>query len=94
MAAETLIVYYSWSGNSEKLAKNLHQAIIGSDLFKIVTKRKYSASFFLAAFQAGREKRKHARPEIEGGIAGKKCPNMKGSYLSTLYGTVPALCAC
>lgn len=72
MAAETLIVYYSWSGNSEKLAKNLHQAIIGSDLFKIVTKRKYSASFFLAAFQAGREKRKHARPEIEGGIAGKK----------------------
>lgn len=72
MAADTLIVYYSWSGKSEKLAKNLNEALIGSDIFKIRTKRKYSTSFFIACFQAGREKRKKARPEIMDSIAGKK----------------------
>ncbi len=72
MASDTLIVYYSWSGNSEKLAKNLNEAIFSSDIFKIRTKRKYSTSFFVAAFQAGREKRKKTRPEIIETVSGKK----------------------
>ena len=55
MAGKNLILYYSWSGNTTKMAK-LIQEKVGGDLFEIKTVKPYSSAYALCVAQAGKEK--------------------------------------
>ena len=52
---KTLIVYFSWSGNSEYIA-NLLKNELKTDIFRIQTVKKYSTSYAVAVAQAGKER--------------------------------------
>lgn len=66
-AAETtsksLVVYFSWSGNTENVAKSI-QAQTNSDLFEIVPKTPYSDDYNTVVDLAQEEQKNNARPEI------------------------------
>lgn len=52
---EILIVYFTWSGNSQYIA-NLLKEELKADIFQIQTVKKYSNSYVVAAAQAGKER--------------------------------------
>ena len=66
-AAETtsksLVVYFSWSGNTENVAKSI-QTQTNSDLFGIVPKTPYSDDYNTVVDLAQEEQKNNARPEI------------------------------
>lgn len=66
-AAETtsksLVVYFSWSGNTENVAKSI-QTQTNSDLFEIVPKTPYSDDYNTVVDLAQEEQKNNARPEI------------------------------
>lgn len=64
----SLVVYFSWSGNTEKVAKSI-QRQAGSDLFEIVSKTPYSTDYNTVVSDAKAEQQRGARPEIDGSIA-------------------------
>lgn len=70
--ADTLIAYFSWGGKSAALASKLHNAIDGSDVYHIITQRRYSGSFFITVGQALREKKHDARPALKVQLSGKQ----------------------
>ena len=55
MAAKNLILFYSWSGNTAKMAKMIQEKV-GGDLFAVKTVKPYSAKYALCVAQAGKEK--------------------------------------
>ena len=55
MAAKNLILFYSWSGNTAKLAKMIQEKV-GGDLFEIKAQKPYSNKYALCIAQAGKEK--------------------------------------
>ncbi len=61
---KVLIVYYSYSGNTEFIAKKI-QAKTGGDLFKIETEKPYPASYNEVVEQAKQEKAEDYRPKIK-----------------------------
>lgn len=60
---KSLVVYFSWSGNTEKVAKSV-QAQTGSDIFEIVPQTPYSTDYNTVVADAKVEQQNHARPEI------------------------------
>ena len=66
-AAKSLVVYFSWSGNTEKVAKSI-QSQTGSDIFEIVPETPYSDDYDTEVDQAKDEQRKDARPAIRDSI--------------------------
>ncbi len=50
-AAKSLVVYFSWSGNTEKVAKSI-QSQTGSDIFEIVPETPYSDDYDTVVDQA------------------------------------------
>ena len=66
-AAKSLVVYFSWSGNTEKVAKSI-QSQTGSDIFEIVPETPYSDDYDTVVDQAKDEQRKDARPAIRDSI--------------------------
>ena len=66
-AAKPLVVYFSWSGNTEKVAKSI-QSQTGSDIFEIVPETPYSDDYDTVVDQAKDEQRKDARPAIRDSI--------------------------
>ncbi len=65
--AKSLVVYFSWSGNTEKVAKSI-QSQTGSDIFEIVPKTAYSEDYNTVVADAKTEQQNNARPEISGTI--------------------------
>lgn len=65
--AKSLVVYFSWSGNTEKVAKSI-QNQTGSDIFEIVPKTPYSTDYNTVVDNAKAEQQKNARPEIKDSI--------------------------
>lgn len=65
--AKSLVVYFSWSGHTEKVAKSI-QNQTGSDIFEIVPKTPYSTDYNTVVDDAKVEQRNHARPEIKESI--------------------------
>lgn len=65
---KSLVVYFSWSGNTEKVAKSI-QSQTGSDIFKIVPKTPYSTDYNTVVDDAKVEQQNNARPEIKDSIA-------------------------
>lgn len=66
-AAKSLIVYFSWSGNTETVAKSI-QSMTDSDIFEIVPKTPYNSEYNTLTNDAKAEQQNNARPEIAGSI--------------------------
>lgn len=67
-AKETsLIVYFSWSGNTELVAQEI-QTQTGADIFEIVPAVPYSDDYNTVVDLAQKEQKENARPEIENTI--------------------------
>lgn len=63
----SLIVYFSWSGNTELVAQEI-QAQTGADIFEIVPAVPYSDDYNTVVDLAQKEQKENARPEIENTI--------------------------
>lgn len=66
-AAKSLVVYFSWSGNTENVAKSI-QSQTDSDIFEIVPSTPYSGDYDTVVDLAQEEQRNNARPAISGNI--------------------------
>ena len=60
---KTLIAYFSWSGNTENVAKNIAEAT-GFELFEIKTAKAYSEDYDAVLDLAKKEQNRNARPEL------------------------------
>lgn len=62
-----IVVYFSWSGNTEAVAKEI-QNQTGADIFKIIPVKAYSSNYNEVVDYAKKEQGENARPEISGKI--------------------------
>ena len=62
--ANTLIVYFSWSGNTRGIARLLHEKI-GGNLVEIEQVTPYSKDYNTCLDQARRDQERAARPELK-----------------------------
>lgn len=62
--SKILVAYFSWSGNTEKIAKMIAEDT-GADLFKIETKTAYTDDYDTLVDQAQQEQKDDARPELK-----------------------------
>lgn len=65
--SKSLVVYFSWSGNTENVAKSI-QSQTGSDIFEIIPATPYSDDYDTVVDLAQEEQRNNARPAISGSI--------------------------
>ncbi len=65
--SRSLVVYFSWSGNTRNVAESVQQQT-GSDMFEIVPKTPYSTDYDTVVDDAKVEQQNNARPEIASGI--------------------------
>ena len=65
--AKSLVVYFSWSGNTENVAKSI-QSQMDSDIFEIIPATPYSDDYDTVVDLAQEEQRNNARPAISGSI--------------------------
>ena len=63
--SKSLVVYFSWSGNTENVAKSI-QSQTDSDIFEIVPATPYSDDYDTVVDLAQEEQRNNARPAISG----------------------------
>ncbi len=66
--SDTLIAYFSWSGNTRGIARLLHQKI-GGDLVEIEPVTPYSENYNTCLDQAKRDQERAARPKLKTRIA-------------------------
>lgn len=64
---KSLVVYFSWSGNTENVAKSI-QKQTSSDIFEIVPTEPYSDNYDTVLILAQEEQRNNARPAISNNI--------------------------
>ena len=62
-SGKTLIVFFSWSGNTRGIAKEI-QKQTGADLFEITLVHPYSTNYNTVLMEAQEDQHKNARPEI------------------------------
>lgn len=74
-----LVAYYSWSGVTEKAAREIAAAVKG-DTYQIVPQDSYPSVYALCVAKAGMEKARDARPPIAGEL-----PDT-GSYTKIVVG--------
>ena len=65
--SKSLIVYFSWSGNTENVAKSI-QTQTAADIFEILPTTPYSDDYDTVVDLAQEEQRNDARPAISGNI--------------------------
>ena len=65
---KTLIIFYSWSGNTKGIATQIHQKI-GGDLVELELVRPYSSNYNTCLDEAKRDMERGARPELKTKIA-------------------------
>jgi len=61
------VAYFSWSGNTRKIANQIHQ-VVGGDLFEIVSVDKYPIDYDETVEQARKELEADYRPELVSNI--------------------------
>lgn len=66
-ADKTLIVYFSWGGNTRSIAREI-QSQTGADIFEITLKNPYSTNYNTVLDEAQRDQNIQARPEINGQV--------------------------
>lgn len=64
---KVLVAYFSWSGNTEKLARQI-QELTGGDLFRIETVKDYPEEYRPCTEYAKKEKEADARPALIGKV--------------------------
>lgn len=64
---DSLVVYFSWSGNTESVAQEI-QLQTGADIFEILPASPYGDDYNQLADQAQAEQKEQARPEISNTI--------------------------
>lgn len=62
--SKSLVVYFSWSGNTENVAREI-QSQTGADIFEIVPETAYSTDYDTVVDKAQQEQRENARPAIK-----------------------------
>ena len=65
--SKSLVVYFSWSGNTENVAKSI-QSQTDSDIFEIIPATPYSDDYDTVLDSAQEEQQNNARPAISGSI--------------------------
>ncbi len=65
--SKSLVVYFSWSGNTENVAKSI-QSQTDSDIFEIVPVTPYSDDYDTVVDLAQEEQKNNTRPAISGNI--------------------------
>lgn len=66
-SGKTLIVYFSWGGNTRSIAREI-QSQSGADIFEITLKNPYSTDYNTVLRESQRDQNEQARPEINGSI--------------------------
>lgn len=61
---KVLIIYFSWSGNTREIAKQIHQ-LVGGDIFEIQRAEKYPVSYNAVLDIAKKEIRTGDKPELK-----------------------------
>lgn len=64
---KVLIVYYSWSGNTKRIAEEI-QKQTGADVFEIIPEKQYTKDYDAVVKLAKEEKNNNVRPAISGKI--------------------------
>ena len=62
-----LVVYYSWSGNTETVAKEIQKQVKG-DIFKIEPVTPYPADYKVCVEQAKKEIKENYKPAVKGKV--------------------------
>lgn len=62
-SGKTLVVYFSYSGNTKQVAENIQQKL-GADIFEIKTVKEYSSDYNTVVDEAQEELNDNARPEL------------------------------
>lgn len=60
---KVLVTYFSWSGNTKKVAEQIHE-LVGGDIFEIKTAKTYPEEYSEHTSLAKKEKNDNARPEL------------------------------
>lgn len=73
VAAETgrknsVMIFYSWSGNTKAIAERIHQKV-GGDMVELELVKPYSANYNTCIDEAKRDQEQGARPELKTKIA-------------------------
>lgn len=68
-SADSLVVYFSWSGNTRAVAESI-QTQTGSDVFEIVPSESYTDDYNELLDLAQEEQQNDARPAISGSLEG------------------------
>ena len=63
-AKKSLVVYYSWSGNTRGVAAQIHQKV-GGDMMELELVTPYSANYNTCLDEAKRDQAQDARPELK-----------------------------
>ena len=66
-----LVAYYSWSGNTKKVAEQIHQEV-GGDIFEIKTVKQYPTTHAETSKVAEQEMKSKARPELASKVTDMK----------------------
>jgi flavodoxin len=59
-----LVAYFSWSGNTRNIAKEIH-SLVGGDIFEIEPVKAYSSDYNTCLDEAKREQQAQARPALK-----------------------------
>ena len=86
--ANTLIAYFTWSGNSAHLAQRI-QRITGGDLFHIRTQQPYPKSYPMTVSRAYKELQQHLWPELAAQVSGPEQYDQLYLVYPNWCGTMP-----
>lgn len=62
--SKSLVVYFSWSGNTQNIAREI-QKQTNSDIFEIIPEVAYSDDYDTVVDDAKKEQKENARPKIK-----------------------------
>ena len=65
--SKSLVVYFSWSGNTQNIAREI-QKQTNSDIFEIIPEVAYSDDYDTVVDDAKKEQKENARPKIKNKI--------------------------
>ena len=85
---KVLIAYFSWSGNTKKIAEQIKE-ITGGDLFEIETVTPYSTNYNKCVEDAKKEKEQNARPAIKNKVANMSEYDIVYIGYPNWWGTMP-----
>lgn len=87
-AKKVLVAYFSHTGNTRKIANQIHEGV-GGDIFEIVTVDPYPIEYNACVDQASRELRDNYRPQLAAEVQKMESYNMVFIGYPNWWGTMP-----